>query len=71
MFWPTWMTWLAPELAKDFAPSKAFTVEQLADGGAFLIATQETFDIENPEHVVAAKAIEAALVPVEKKLLLT
>lgn len=70
IFWPTWTTWLAPSLANDFEPSEEFTTERLPDCGVFLIATTDTFDIENPAHVTAAKAIQSALMPVGRKLVM-
>lgn len=56
-----WMTYLSPELAEDVIPPKGILVEQTDDGGLFMIAAEETFDTENPEHMAAAWSILRAL----------
>jgi Immunity protein 52 len=60
-----WMTYLsAPYAARITPPAPAIT-ERTTDGGLLLLATQEAFTIENPEHVAAADAIQAALEPLQ------
>jgi Immunity protein 52 len=38
-------------------------VEHLPNGGLLMSATTETFDVENPAHMAAARAIGAAIAP--------
>jgi hypothetical protein len=38
-------------------------VEHLPNGGLLMSATAETFDIENPSHMAAARSIAAAIAP--------
>jgi hypothetical protein len=38
-------------------------VERLANGGLLMLATTQTFDVENPVHMAAARAMAAAIAP--------
>jgi Immunity protein 52 len=61
LFRPAWMRYLCPALARQVKPPASALVENLANGGLLLSATDETFDIDNPAHVAAAEEIAAAL----------
>jgi hypothetical protein len=60
-FRPAWMRYLCPELARRAMPPPSALVEHLPNGGLLLLATKETFDVDNPRHVAAAEEIAAAL----------
>jgi len=63
-FHQTWIQYLCPWLASLVTPPPApVIVEHLPNGGLLMAATQETFDIENPAHMAAARDIAAAIVP--------
>ncbi|MGH7034096.1 MAG: Imm52 family immunity protein [Stellaceae bacterium] len=56
-----WMTYLAAPHARKFrAPPKAI-VEPMAGGGILISATRDRFTIDDPDHVLAADAIQDAL----------
>ncbi len=67
-FRPAWMRYLCPALAKQAAPPTSAIVEYLPDSGLLLSATDQTFDIDNPQHVVAAEEIATALAPLGPSL---
>jgi hypothetical protein len=61
-----WMTYLAPKYAsRVFAPASAI-VEQVANGGMLLLATEEQFSMDNPSHLAAAAAVQKALEPLQE-----
>jgi hypothetical protein len=64
--WPQvssgWMTYLSAEYARRIVAPAAASVE-LAPGGMVLLATRERFSMDDPAHVAAADAIQAALAP--------
>ncbi len=62
-FRPAWMRYLCPALAQQARLPVSALVEHLANGGLLLLATSDTFDIDNPTHVAAAEEIAAALAP--------
>ncbi|HYM32226.1 MAG TPA: Imm52 family immunity protein [Candidatus Cybelea sp.] len=64
--WAGWMTYLSESLAKKVTPPPSAIVERTPDGGMLLIATREPFDDEDPAHLAAADAIQAALKPVQR-----
>jgi hypothetical protein len=60
-FRPAWMRYLCPALAQQAKPPASAIVEYLPNGGILLSATEQTFDVDNPQHVAAAEEIAAAL----------
>ena len=63
-FHQTWIQYLCPWLASLVTPLPApVLVEHLPNGGLLMSATAETFDIENPSHMAAARSIAAAIAP--------
>jgi hypothetical protein len=57
------MNYVSPRFARLITPPPAGIVAVRPNGGLFLAATKETFDTRNPAHMAAARAIEAALQP--------
>jgi hypothetical protein len=66
--WPDlrsgWMTYLSAAFTRRITPPPEAIVE-LAPGGAVLLATRESFDMDNPAHILAADAIQDALEPLK------
>ncbi|MGH9677573.1 MAG: Imm52 family immunity protein, partial [Candidatus Acidiferrum sp.] len=63
-FHETWIQYLCPWLAALVTPPPAPVIaEHLANGGLLMAATAQTFDVENPAHMAAARAIAAAIAP--------
>ncbi|MGH6869795.1 MAG: Imm52 family immunity protein, partial [Methylocella sp.] len=63
-FHQTWIQYLCPWLASLVTPPPApVIVERLANGGLLMSATTQTFDVENPAHMAAAREIAAAITP--------
>ncbi|MGH6813215.1 MAG: Imm52 family immunity protein [Methylocella sp.] len=63
-FHESWIQYLCPWLASLVTPPPApVIVEHLPDGGLLMSATTETFDVENPAHMAAAREIAAAIAP--------
>jgi hypothetical protein len=60
----TWVTYLSPRFAPLVTPPESVITESLPDGGLLMIATEDRFDVEDPAHMAAARAIEAAMAPV-------
>jgi hypothetical protein len=60
-FRPAWMRYLCPGLAQKAKPPKSAIIEYLPNGGVLLSATEQTLDVDNPNHVAAAEKIAAAL----------
>lgn len=61
-----WMTYLAPQFACRIQPPPSALVELLPDGGTLISATHERFEIENPGHLAAYDAIQAAMTPLNE-----
>jgi hypothetical protein len=70
--WPPfrsgWMTYLAPQYASRIMPPPAAIIERVPGGGMLLLATKERFSMDNPAHLAAADAIQAALAPLQAML---
>ena len=64
-FRPAWMRYLCPALARHANPPASAIVEHLPNGGLLLSATDQTFDVDNPQHVTVAEEIAAALTNIE------
>lgn len=63
-FRETWIQYLCPWLASLVTrPPAPVIVEHLPNGGLLMSATAETFDIENPAHMAAARSNAAAIAP--------
>lgn len=61
-----WMSYLsAPYAARIVPPKEAAIVETMPHGGLLMRATDEVFSMENPAHLAAADAIQAALEPLQ------
>ena len=58
-----WMSYLSPRLAPLVTPPAGIIVERRPNGGLFMAATTDTFRTADPQHLAAARAIEAALRP--------
>lgn len=63
-FHEAWIQYLCPWLVSLVTlPPAPVIVERLPNGGLLMSATTQTFDVENPAHMVAARAIAAAIAP--------
>jgi len=60
----SWITYLSPTLAKKVAAPPDVPTETTPVGGLFLAATTDLFDANNPQHVENARAILAAVAPI-------
>jgi hypothetical protein len=61
---PNWMVYLHPNLAGRIdRPVDLPVVEPTPDGGLVLAAVMETFDVENPAHMAAARRLGDAVAP--------
>jgi hypothetical protein len=58
-----WMTYLSAAWAAKITPPSSAIVERAPDGGLLMIATKETFRLDNPRHVAVAREIDSALAP--------
>jgi hypothetical protein len=58
-----WITYLSAVWATKITPPKSAIVDRAPDGGLLMIATEETFRVDNPQHVAVARDIDAALAP--------
>jgi hypothetical protein len=58
-----WLTYLAAPFAAKITPPRSAKCEQV-DGGLLMVATEETFRVDNPAHVAVAREIDAALAPI-------
>lgn len=61
-----WMQYLAKPLADLVEPPEDVRVERFPDGGLLMVATTDTFNVDNPAHLAGARAIGAATLPLEK-----
>ena len=64
-FWSGWIVYLASRFADRIVPPPQASVEKVPGHGLMIYATRETFDLDNPAHVAAADAIQAALAPIQ------
>ena len=73
-FWPrsadihlqlAWMSYVPPRFASLIAPPPSGVAERTAQGGLLMSATDETFRVDNPAHLAAARDILNALAPFE------
>lgn len=62
---PSWMTYLSAPLAARVTLRPGIITERTEDGGLFLIATEQTFDANQEEHIQAAAAISAVVAPLD------
>jgi hypothetical protein len=64
-FWSGWIVYLASRFADHVVLPPQVSVETVPGHGVMIYATRETFDLDNPAHVAAADAIQAALAPIQ------
>jgi len=62
-FRAVWMQYLSPPLARLITPPSTTINEWLPNGGLLMSATNETFKVDNPAHLAAARDIAAATAP--------
>jgi hypothetical protein len=53
----SWMTYVHPSLVHRVAPPDIPVIEPTPDGGLLLAATTETFVVDDPQHLEAARRI--------------
>jgi hypothetical protein len=70
-FFSGWMTYLSASYARKITPSAAAVTEPVAGGGVLMLATNEPFSLDNPQHVAVADAIQASLEPLQSTPRLT
>jgi hypothetical protein len=58
-----WMNYVSPHYAPLMMPPPSAIVEHRPNGGLFLAATRDVFDVAHPKHLAVAREIEAALQP--------
>jgi hypothetical protein len=61
--WSGWAVYLSAPMAARITPPRSTIVEAVPGGGMLMIATEETFEPDNPEHFRVACDIQAALAP--------
>jgi len=61
LFRPAWMVYLSARNAARITPTPDVLTERTADGGLLMSATERSFDLDDPEHIAAARAISDAL----------
>ncbi len=59
------MHYVSPRFAPLIAPPPWAIVERTERGALLMAATDETFEIDNPDHIAAAQTLLAALAPFE------
>jgi hypothetical protein len=62
-FREAWMQYLSAPLARLIAPPSSAINDWLPNGGLLMSATNETFRVDNPAHLAAARDIAAATAP--------
>jgi len=67
LFPPAWMTYLSAPLLARITPPTSVLSKPTSEGGLLMIATEETFDVANAQHMAAAWAISDALLPLTRK----
>jgi hypothetical protein len=60
------MVLLPRELASQITPPPQAIQQTREDGSLFMAATDETFDVNNPEHLTVSKAMQDAIEPINK-----
>jgi hypothetical protein len=60
---PPAIQYLCPWLAQEITPSSTVLSEHLPNGGLLMTATMETFDVDNPAHLAAARDMAGAMAP--------
>jgi len=60
-----WMSYVPPRFASLITPPPSAIHERTAQGGLLMSATEETFRVDNPAHLAAARDILKALAPFE------
>jgi hypothetical protein len=65
-FEPAWIQYLCPWLAEMITPPATVLAERLPNGGLLMSATTETFDVDNPAHMAAARDMAAAMAPLDR-----
>lgn len=58
-----WLTYLAAPFAAKITPPRSAKRERV-NGGLLMVATEQTFQVDNPAHVAVARDIDAALAPI-------
>ena len=61
-----WMSYVSPRFAPLVTTPDDAIVERRPNGGLFMAATTDIFKTANPHHMAAARAIEAALQPLNR-----
>jgi hypothetical protein len=61
-----WIMYLSAPLAKRLNRSAVVPIVEVADGGVYLIATAERFDVDDQTHRAGALAIRAAVAPLNR-----
>jgi hypothetical protein len=64
LFGLSWITFNSARFAPMITPPRSAIVENAPGGGLLMIATEERFSTQNPQHLAVARDIEAALAPV-------
>lgn len=65
-FRESWMQYLSKPFADLITLPEDVRVERLSGGGVLMVATTDTFNVDNPAHLAGARAIGAATLPLEK-----
>jgi len=60
-----WMTYVSPRFSPLIRPPQDIETQTVAGGGLLMVATHDRFEVANPEHMAAARAIQAALAPLD------
>lgn len=63
--WVGWLTYLPPDLVGKVSVPKDIRVDRLDNGGIIATLCEEPFTIDNPEHMRRARAMEAAVRPIQ------
>ena len=66
LFREAWIQYLCPWLARKIIPPSSAFVEHLPTGGLLMSATTETFKVDNPNHLAAARDMAAAMEPLNR-----
>lgn len=65
-FRPAWMSYVSPRFASLVTPPDGIIAERRPNGGLFMAAAGEMFRTADPHHLAAARAIAAALQPLNR-----
>jgi hypothetical protein len=66
-FRPAWMVYLSADNAARIVPPPTVLSERLGDGGLLMSATEQAFDMNDPDHIAAGRAIADALQPIDDR----